>query len=219
MTEKKRSAYQREMDQVHLSREKADETLRMMLEENRRLRAEEAERGAKKQTARWVPAAGVAAAAAVLLTIGINMNSAGYRFDQISLEALTSTNAQKAEAVQEPEGTFAAEPEALFPGWKVTGGTADEYLQNQTVLHETTVFLEKGSQEISAAITDFEPAAYSAVPGEQKIAGKDVRLAYDTKSGNRIALYRQDGMYIALYAQMPEKEFAEAVKSILEQSR
>ena len=96
MTEKKRSAYQREMDEIHLSREKADETLRMMLEENRRLRIKEAERGEKRRISRWIPAAGAAAAAALLLAVGLNMNSAGYRFDQISVEAITATSAQKA---------------------------------------------------------------------------------------------------------------------------
>ena len=219
MTEKKRSAYQREMDEIHLSREKADETLRMMLEENRRLRIKEAERGEKRRISRWIPAAGAAAAAALLLAVGLNMNSAGYRFDQISVEAITATSAQKTEMVQQTEGPIAADPETLFPGWNITGGTADEFVQGGTTLHETMVFLEKGKQELNAAITDFEPAAYSAVQGEQRIAGKEVRLAYDTKSGNRIAVYRQDGMYIALYAQMEEKEFTEAVKSILEQNR
>ena len=69
MTDKQRSAYQREMDQIHVPKAKADETLRMMLEENRRLRIKEAERGEKRRISRWIPAAGAAAAITTVLDL------------------------------------------------------------------------------------------------------------------------------------------------------
>ena len=58
-----RTPYQKEMDQIHLSDEKANETLRMMLAENTRLRAKET---AVRVPKKWLKPALVSVAAGVL---------------------------------------------------------------------------------------------------------------------------------------------------------
>lgn len=221
MTEKKRTAYQREMDQVHLSREKADETLRMMLEENRRLRTQEAERGRKKKISRRITIlAGGAAAAALLIATGLNTNTGGGHIGTAGLDTLPVSQVQSMSTVQTDGGEFsAAAQEALFPGWTVTGGSTEEHSRDGQTAHGITLFLEKGEKKLRAVITDYEPDEHPAAQEERQIAGKNVRLASDAESGETTAAYRQDGMYITLYGQMPEEEFADTVKEILEQNR
>ena len=220
MTDKQRSAYQREMDQVHVPKAKADETLRMMLEENRRLRAKENEEGERKKAGRRLPIyAGALAAACLLLAVGLALpRSGGYQFDKVGLNALVVSAAPKGATVTEDgaDTVLGTSAEAVFPGWEVANGQTQAYPMGSGTAHESVLTIRKEGQELRATVTDYEPALFSTVQKEQQIAGKKVRLAYNEETQTYAAAYEENGKYCVLTGRMEEKAFLEALKGILE---
>ena len=218
MTEKQRTPYQQEMDQVHVPKEKADETLQMMLRENQRLRREEAAKEGKPKSRYRIPVIAVSlAAACALLVIVFSTGNPGLQFDDINLtyQPLSNIRQDDSPRTSDTPDFFGTEPEAVFPGWEIVSEQTEQFQREGNTIHESRLTLEKGEQEITAVVTDFEPSAFSAIRKEQKIEGKDVRLARDPAAGTCIAAYRKEQMYIVLEAKMSENDFIDALKSLL----
>ncbi|MBR4458103.1 MAG: hypothetical protein IKS31_03995 [Clostridia bacterium] len=218
MSEKKRSAYQREMDQEHLSREKAGETLKLMLEKNRQLREAEAGRTARSGGAavarRAVPAfAAVAAVAALLLIL---LRPAGVTFGSVRMSRLPVSGVSRGEEVREAgfATAFGCTAESLFPGWSVSDAAASVYPSASGTQYEGKLTLEKDRHRMEATVTRDTPALYTAL-GNAAGGTENARLNRDPDTGILWAVGRKGDLYITLSsADLSENDFVSAVKEI-----
>ena len=218
MTEKRRTPYQEEMDRVHVPEEKARETLRMMLEENRRLRAAESAERKPAGIRRMLPWFAVPVAAALLLVIGLTAGGRGLRFADIRMRDLPVMGAVRGGEAAEAgfAETFGTGAEELFAGWTVAAEKTETQRMPAGELHTARLTLEKDGREIRAEVTDYEPALFTALPENgQAIEGVGVRLARDTETGELAAVYPKGSLYIVLRGNMAEKDFTSAIRELV----
>ena len=218
MTEEKRTPYQREMDEIHLRKEKADETLRMMLEENRRLRRQESGRSERRPVKRmqWFAAA-AAAVACLVLVIGLTAGKPKYTFAAVQMSALTDTEWIRSTSAAGPsfEEAFARPAEKIFPGWEVTEEMAAVRQTDSSTVCEAELMLTRGERTLLVYVYDSEPAFWQAAGQEQNLESTAIRLARDSGTGALYAACRKDGLYLVIQGEMEENDFISILREWL----
>ena len=217
---KAKNAYRQEMDQVRLSEEKKNETLQRMLEKNQALRKQEAERTGKTGmpvfTRRILPVFAAAAACIALVLFALRP-SEQVVFASVRVSELPVSGVSRGEDAWEAdfEAAFGRSAESLFPGWTVSENTTLQQAASSSV-YESRLKLEKQGTALDAAVTQAEPALYTAVGGSSK--GLDnARLNLDPETGVRTAACRCGDLFVCLSSgTLSEKEFLSAVKEITE---
>ena len=220
-----RSAYQSEMDQVHLSDEKAKETLRKMLAENDAIREKEQKKTAKRflPAWRWLPAVAAAAACLVLILTGAfnrdqNKSPAGagqnFIFGNISVRKLPVSGVRGDDSeVNEPD---ISEPESLFPGWHISDARPGRRLRGLSPDGvEIAVTIEKDDVCLDAIVMKSKPELAEALAETDAYGKQGIRFNHDMDMQILSAVYAADGYYIVLFTEeMEEKDFAEAVMEV-----
>ncbi len=205
MTRNNRTPYQREMDQVHLSREKKDETLQRMLQENRKLRDRDARRGGRRQA--WlIPAFGAAAAALVLLLTTVLRPAPAHPFGSVRLAGLPMSGARD-ELRAETFGDGRAQ--ALFPGWTAeAAGHALPRVDAPSGAQETFV-IEKDGARLTATVSERETALAAELRDRPAVGEVQLRLNRD---GDVLsACFEKNGLYVVLSAgDLAEDAFVQA---------
>ena len=209
-----RSGYQKEMDQVHLSEDKAAETLRAMLAENDAIREKERKKAARRlpPLRRWLPAAcAVAAACLVLLFTGVFRPETNYLFGGVSVRKLPVSGVRGEENT--PAGPEREEAEKLFPGWTPGEARPGRSLRGLSPDGaELDLTLRKGGVSLDAAVMKGKPVLADALAETGAYGPRGVRFNHDPDTGVLSAVYERDGCYVVLSAEgMEEKEFAKAV--------
>ena len=223
MTEREvRSAYQRQMNQIHLSEEKANETLSAMLAENRRLRTDESNKnkaGFSRKTRSIAGLAGALAAVVVLaVAIGINSRSPSYQFQPVEIEFRASSTAAQPNpnsADQDRDSRIRSFAETAFSKWKISSEWTDAELSEDGMTFQITLQTSEKDIPVTATITENEPRLHKVITNEQTIQGKAVRLGYDPSFKTYVAAYQQEQYYIVIKGQGSEKEFTEVLQTIL----
>ena len=210
---RERTPYQKEMDQVHLSEEKANETLRMMLAENTRLRAKETTRAPKP----WLKPAlvSVAAVALALVLVFSGGRNETYTWQSIRTDVLPVGGVSRGDDASVPfSEAFGKSAADFFSGTEVFAEEARTWTTPAGARHQGSVTLEMGSALLFASVTDFEPAVTTLIEKEQKIGGVPVRLAREENI--LYAVYRQDGFYVVLSTgELDEDAMLKALKAVL----
>lgn len=218
MTQTERTAYQREMDQVRLPQEKADETLRLMLQENQRLRREEARQKTRRSPllTRVLPVLGAAAAALVLLLTTV-LRPSGYTFGSVRLGTLPGAQVQGAGSIAPAGDKLGTRPGAarlaadLFPGWNLSQETADPALTAPDGDGRSFV-IEKDGTRLTVTVTEEETPLAAALKDAPAYGGAQVRLNRDGDTGILSAVYAPEGLCVTLSsAELSEDAFVKAV--------
>jgi len=215
-----RSSYQKQMDALHVPKEKADETLKMMLEENRRLREAEENRRASQERKRRLPAYLLAAAACLMLVLfGVRGLGGSSAFRPVNIGGLPAAAVSRGEEERmlSFEETFGCAPDALFAGCTVTeDGTAEKMLQGKPA-HEARLTLLRDGTTFSAAVTDYEPPLLTVLKKDAKTAASGIFLAKDTENAASLyAALEREGRFVVLHAEgMSEDGFQKAAATIL----
>ena len=230
MTEKNRTPYQREMDQIHVPEAKAKETLQKMLAENRRLREEEAKKPAGKQLfstgggrragriPRLVPVFALAGVAAcVLLVIGLTSRSDKKQFSQVQLSDLPvqSLSHKSGEDPQHFEDAFGFPAETLFSGWTVLKEETEAVRKEEGTGYEAVLELSKEDRTLTASVYDDQPDLPAPPSEEQQIAGQTVRLIKDAETNKLTGVFQKNGLYIVVSGSMEEQEFLRLLEQLI----
>ena len=204
------SAYREQMDALHVPEEKAEETLRLMLEENRRLNQKKAAGRACRRKTVWICAAAAAAACLLMVWIQAGQSRGPGAFASVKIAALPAAaiaRGEDAQAVSFREA-FGLDAADLFPGWTTAEENASARMQNGETVHEARLTLKKGETLLSAEVTDYEPSLLTVLKKDAKPLPNGVYLAKDADSG---ALYgvRESGELFVIWSStaMTEKEF------------
>ena len=213
MTQNNRTPYQREMDQVRLSPEKADETLRLMLKENEALRQRDARRENRKNRfllTRVLPALGAAAAVLVLLLTTV-MRPASYTFGAVRSASLPVSGSRDEMSAA---GYDASAAQSMFPGWKVAG-IGDPSLAVSAPVGDRAVFsIARDGVQFTVTVSGKETALSSSLHDQPAFGSAQVRLNRDPDTGVLSACFTKNGQYVVLCSKdMAEDAF---VKSALE---
>ena len=216
MTQKNRTPYQQEMDKVHLSREKADETLRLMLEKNRALsQAGEGKNSHRKRflLTRVLPALGAAAAVLVLLLTTV-FHPAPYAFGSVRYGSLPVSGSRDAIV---GAGYDASAAQSMFPGWEIASA-ADPSLAVFAPEGENSAFvIKKDGAQLTVTLSEKETALSSALRGQPAYGNAGIRLNRDTETGILSACFQKNGQYAVLCARnMAEDVFVKAVLAAAE---
>ena len=222
---RERSPYQQALDQQHVPAEKANETLRLMLAENHRLAAKEAEKAKKtggKLQGLWRPVSmlAVAAAAFLLLFFGYLKPHGQQRLDftGVQLGALPTAEVRSGES--EPlsfSDAFHCEPGSLFPGWSVTQVDTIALSLPSGTFHEGSLTLEKEGCSLLSTVTDVEPPLFAAVTETQTLNGVALRLVLDETTGERAACWQKGALYLTVSAgSLDESAFLSALKQLVQ---
>ena len=220
MSEEKRSAYQREMDEVRLSDEKKEETLRLMLAANREARGKEARPGTAFSARRVVPVLAAAAAVAVLLIFGPNLFRPSVTFGSVSLSTLpvvtVSRGAEEEEAVFEE--VFGRTPSSLFPGWEIRDVRAAVWTDPSGDVGRGTFRASRGRTVLSVGVSTREPPLYTAL-ADTPSGLEGVRLNRDPESGGLHAVARCGDFYVSISSVdlAVEDAFVDAVREVTAQ--
>lgn len=219
MSGDKCGAYRREMDGEHIPEEKAAETLRLMLDENRRLREREARRSrplGRILLRRVLPAAAAVAACVALVIFGMS-RVGGPTFTEVHMSRIPVTGISRGSEAEVTDfaAAFGCTPESLFPGWTVTEGVT---LREQTAAGtrsegRLTLQLKHGIT-LGATVTDFAPPLAAGLADSG--SGPDgEKLGLDPDTGTRYALLRRGGLYAVLSSgALSESDFVSAAKGI-----
>ena len=220
---KERTAYQKQMDQIRLPDQKKEETLRLLLAENRKLREKDAARASasgpvpvRKTQKKWIPAAALAAAAACLVLAAVGLSGrGGYSFESIRLRSLPQVGARGGEAQKLSfQEAFGRSPESLFAAGQVTEGETETVFLEEQLRHRASLDILTDGKTLGASVTDYEPPVYGAIGKTQEMNGVQVRLAEDTEIGRKCCVYSRDGLYVLLYSDtLSRKDFADAVRT------
>lgn len=210
MTQNNRTPYQREMDQVRLSKEKADETLRLLLEENRSLRKKDAEKENRRKRVlltRVLPSLGAAAAVLVLLLTTV-LRPSSYVFGAVRAAGLPVSGAR--DTVHD-NGYDTAAAQSMFPGWEIAE-IADPALAVSAPDGDQSIFIiKKDGAMFTVTLSEKETALSSALRGQPAYGSAGVRLNRDTETGVLSACFTKNGLYAVLCARdMTEELFVNA---------
>ena len=208
MTERKRTRYQQEMDRERLPEKKAQETLRLLLEENGKLREREEKKSA--WTFRRLMPVMAAAAACLVLVVGLSVLRPGASgFGSIRLSQLPLSGYRGDSPAASFAEAFGMTPEAMFPGWTVENVETEELPGMGETFHEARLTLTRGETRLEAEASDRAPALWTAL---QK---GDVRYNRDPDTGRLSAVWQKDRCYITVSALgMAEKDFRTAVGEV-----
>lgn len=215
---KERTIYQRQMDEVRLREDKKKETLRLLLEENQRLREAEEKKAAKKNKVfSWkIPSMAMAAVACLVLVVVGFSGRGGISFESIRLRDLPQIGSRgETEALSFSEA-FGKSPESLFSAGSITEGKTEiVYLTEERHYRGSLEILINGSS-LAVSVTDYEPPIYTATKKTQEINGVKVRLAEDTGLGRKCCVYEREGMYVTLSSDtLSQGDFVNAVQSVI----
>ena len=215
MTQNNRTPYQQEMDQIHLSREKADETLRMMLEENQALRRKDIKKAKQKNRflfTRVLPVLGAAAAVLVLLTT--ILPHAAYSFGSVRFSSLPVSGTRDTVS---GTGFDVFMAQDMFPGWEISQ-TADPFLTVSAPDGERAVFtIAKDGMQFTVTLSEKETALSSQLHSQPAYGSAKVRLNRDTETGVLSACFQKNELYAVFCARdMAEDAFVRAALAAAE---
>lgn len=220
MSEKQRSRYQQEMDQVQLSEEKAGETLRLMLEANGKLREEQVKKANRPKSAalvrRILPVFAAAAACIALVLFGLNRSN-GVTFGSVRMRDLPVSGVSRGDDAKEVdfETAFGCTTESFFPGWEVTAEKTQQYTKNGEPWYESELTIQKQNTSLYVSVVKEKPAIYQALSESFKILDNKFLLNLDPDDGTRYAVSNYEELYITLYSpNLSENDFVKAVEEI-----
>ena len=196
----KRSPYQEEMDQIHIPKEKADETLRLMLEENRKLREHDAQKasGHLRRSTWLIPAAYAVAACLILVFSGV-LRQDRVTFGSVSIPA-TARSGPAGASTETPESVRMA-AESLLPSWNVSEKEGNLFLLEKDGIRLHAMFFEPDSEDVREMME---------LPASGKPA---VRFIRDPDTGSLGALFEKGEMLVLLFARnMEENDFIRIVR-------
>ena len=206
--------YREAMDAEHVPQEKADETLRLMLEKDRAIRQKAARKRAASPWLRRLPVL-TAAAAVCLVAVWIGLRPAppSARFTNIQISSLPAVSplgpggSALSPDLSDPDAVL-TDARALFSGCDIV----DPVLDGRTACFT----VKKSSSALSAAVTDVEPplASYLIAHAEPDEAG--VYYAADTDTAARYAVCRKGRLYVVLSSDTADASaFSRAVRDAL----
>ena len=209
----KRTAYQEQLDSLHVSEQKADETLQLMLKENHRLQAQEQRTPIQRNR---IPLYAIAAAACIaLLVLGISQLNSRSGIPDVrisSLPKVASIRGGEDSPVSFQEA-FGQDAAALFPGWQLTEETTRAVLMNGQEAHEASLRIEKDGKQLSVTVTDIEPPLMTVLKKEE---GRAVYVARDNETGMLYAAGIQGRLYVVCAAEgIAEKDFIALAEEVL----
>ncbi len=200
---KERSAYQHQMDEVHLPAQKAQETLRMMLKENRALNEKKSRLPLSLRVA--LP---ILAAAACLVLLLTQPWKSTVPFGSVRISQLTVSESDMHRSGSAQAGTWMDR----LKDWEVTILQYPE----QSTEGDLRMELKKETKALSATVTDTMPPLYELLRDTDLGNGLNVRLNRDPDTGILYAVYRSDGQYLTLSSsRMSEREFISAVREVI----
>ena len=213
------TSYRKQMDAVQLPKEKANETLRLMLEENHRLQQKEKEKKSALNSKTRIPAFALAAAACLAIVFMFTGRFGGRSaFLTVSISELPTAAVSRSddEMVVSFQDAFGCSPDTLFPGWTVTEESTAVWILNGNPAHESRMVLKKGDIVLSAAVTDYEPPLFTLLQKESKPVSGSVYLAKDEKTAVLYAAFAAEGRYFVLSSpDMPEAAFQKTIEEEL----
>ena len=191
--ENKRSPYQQEMDQIHIPKEKADETLRLMLEENKKLRQQKLEKTRNSRLSlRLIPVVCAAAACLALIFSGV-LQQNRIVFGNAAIPAI-SRSGQPASQAARDETPGEKTVKALFPGWNASEAAEDVLLLEKDGTRIYAMILQSNSDELKDLM---------ALPISKDPAA---RFTKDPDTGALGALFEKEGSCILLFARNLEED-------------
>ena len=219
MSKQVRGTYISEMGSEHLSDQKAQETLKLMLSENNRLHDRDAQ---KKQTNknRFLHYAPVFAAAAACIVIAITLihpnqsanTRAGKRIEygSIQLSSLPSGIVTRGEAGNDLEAAFGISGENLFTNWSIIYTAVYSSGEHKQAFVE----LERDGVNLTASVSDMESALYNALK-ETNAGPAGVRFNCDPLTNELSAVYRYSNLWIVISSDNVDKTEFETIISEL----
>ena len=204
----KRTAYQEQIDALHVSKEKKEETLRLMLEENKRLRQAEEKKASGFFRPRHMTLYAVAAACLLVAFLGFGQLGGKSPYLSVRTSQLPAAVISRGGEEVTFRDVFGYEAEDLFKGWSVQEEGIDTLLFNGSRVHEASLTLRRDAAVISATVADYEPPLLTLLKKDASAAWEGTYLAKDQDSQTLYAAYEAQGRYIVLSAkQIAEKEF------------
>ena len=214
---KERSNYQQGMDAIHLSEEKAGETLRMMLEKNQKLNRQEAEKRQRNSIWRYLPVLAAAAACLALALFIWPKGGSSAPFGSIRMNQLPmSSQSRSDDAVSASfNRVFGFDTKELLPGWVTTPVEISTGTMKNGTVYEARWLYEKDGKQLHVSATTYEPALYTALSGTEPWKN-DSRLNRDPDTGILYAVFRLQEQYLVVWAEdMNEKEFLSAIEQFV----
>ncbi len=204
-----------EMEAEHLSETKAQETLKLMLNENTRLHEKDTQ---KKQIVRtkylrYAPVF-AAAAACIIITValihpGQNANKGTGKpieYGSVQLSSLPSGIISRGESGDDLEAAFGISGNDLFKGWTVT----DTTVYSSGGHKQAFIELQKDDMNITASVSDIESALYSTL-GEINAGTNGARFNLDPSTNELNAVFKRSDLWIVLTADNIGKADFEAI--------
>ena len=211
------TAYQKQMDELQVPKEKAEETLRLMLEENRRLRQAEEKKSAVKSFGKRIPMYALAAAAclAIVFLSVRQFTGAQSPFLSVKISELPVAELSRGSETVSFRDVFGCEAETLFPDWAVDDEGVDTVLVQGSRMHEAYLTLRKDTTALSAVVSDYEPSLLTALKSGGAHSAGGIYLAKDTDSDALFAAYETEWGFVVLRAEkMSEGEFKKTVEDL-----
>ena len=208
-----RTKYQQEIDQLQVPKEKAEETLRLMLEKNKELRAQDAKKTPARKRAPYFALAAAAVFALVFFGARQLSPQGGLPGVHISdLPPVAYARGDDSEAVSFLEA-FQTAPDSLFPGWQAEVEAVNAYILNGETRHEARLALTRQERHMSASVLDIEPPLWTAL---NRGDGQSLYLARDTDTEALWAAGYREGLYFVLTAEdASEDEFTAWAREIV----
>ena len=204
----KRTAYQEQIDALHVSKEKKEETLRLMLEENKRLRQAEEKKSSRFFRTPRMTLYAVAAACLLLVFFGFGQLGGKSPYLSVRTSQLPTAVISRGNDEITFSDAFGCEAEWFFKDWSVQKEGVDTLLYNGSLVHEASLTLRKDAAVISATVADYEPSLLTLLKKDAPAVLEGLYLAKDQDSQALYAAYEVEGRYIVLSAkQMSEKDF------------
>ena len=218
-----RTTYQQQLDKERLSPEKAEQTLKVLLEENTKRNEKRVKRAARTKRPAWTryaPAlAAVAAAVVLMVTLLPGQKQAGTAnvgagdsvvYGEVRLNGLPPFGGGRGSAAGTLEDVFGVTAGELFKDWTVERSAAYTAENGKQAI----LYLSRGENELRATVSDFEPALRTALQ-ETKESLTGVKFNRDPDSGFLDAVYQKGGYFITLHAEKIESAaFEEIVKEL-----
>ncbi|MBQ8080413.1 MAG: hypothetical protein IJ240_00790 [Clostridia bacterium] len=213
-----KTKYQQEMDAIHLSEEKTEQTLEALLAENRRLRVEDAKREQRRGASRRPLYAVVAAAACLLLVVGgiafSRRNAVSFgAFQLSSLPVSVARDVSVSGGAASFAEAFGRAAQTLFPGAEITyEDVAADRADGGYTGYLTVV---QNGFSLNAEVSAEEPPIYG-IARAGRLNGKALRLAREETTGALYAVYQREGLYVVLSSrQLEEEAFLKAVGALI----
>ena len=215
MSKQIKGTYIPEMEAEHLSKAKAQETLKLMLNENTKLHEKNTQKKQIERTKylRYAPVFATAAAciiiAVALLHPGQNSSKETGKlieYGSVQLSSLPSGIISRGESGDDLEAAFGISGNELFMGWTVT----DTTVYSSGGHKQAFIELQKDDIKITASVSDIESALYSTL-GETNAGTNGARFNLDPSTNELNAVYKRSNLWIVLTADNIEKADFEAI--------